>query len=80
MTRIHIRWLVISTLALAATALLVFLFWPRPLDVDTDAVVQGPLADVVSDQGIARARQAYVVSAPVSGRLGRASRTSTLSI
>jgi HlyD family secretion protein len=71
MTRTYIRWLVVSTLGLAAGGILVFLFWPRPIGVDTDMVGQGPVADVVADQGIARVRQAYVVSAPVVGRLER---------
>jgi HlyD family secretion protein len=71
MTRTYMRWLAVSALALAAAAILVFLFWPRPVEVDADVVARGPIADVVADQGIARARQAYVVSAPVNGRLER---------
>ena len=31
----------------------------------------GPLAETVSDQGLARVRQAFVISAPVNGRLER---------
>jgi HlyD family secretion protein len=60
-------------LGLAAAGLLVFLFWPRAVDVDVAAVHRGPIADVVADQGTARVRQAYVVSAPVGGRLERVS-------
>jgi HlyD family secretion protein len=71
MSRTHIRWLMMSTSGLAAAGLLGFLFWPRPIEVDTDVVAQGSIADVVADQGIARVRQAYVVSAPVAGRLER---------
>ena len=71
MTRAAIRWVVISTLGVAAAGVLIFLFWPRPIEVDTAKVEEGPIADVVSDQGTARVRQAYVVSAPVNGRLER---------
>jgi HlyD family secretion protein len=71
MSRTHIRWLMMSTSGLAAAGLLGFLFWPRPIEVDTDVVAQGSIADVVADQGLARVRQAYVVSAPVAGRLER---------
>jgi HlyD family secretion protein len=71
MARTHIRWLVMSTLGVAAAGILVFLFRPRPIEVDTDVVARGSIADVVADQGIARVRQAYVVSAPVTGRLER---------
>ncbi len=71
MARTHIRWIVISTLGLAAIGLLVFLFWPRAIEVDTASVGEGPIADAVADQGVARVRQAYIVSAPVNGRLER---------
>jgi HlyD family secretion protein len=71
MTKAEIRWIVLSVLGLAAAGLLVFLFWPRALDVDAAAVRRGPIADVVSDQGTARVRQAFIVSAPVGGRLER---------
>jgi HlyD family secretion protein len=60
-----------SVLGLAVTGLVVVLFWPRALDVDVAAVHRGPIAEVVTDQGTARVRQAYVVSAPVGGRLER---------
>jgi HlyD family secretion protein len=70
-TKGQVRWTVMSGLGLAAASLLVFLFWPRPFDVDVATVARGPIADVVADQGTARVRQAYVVSAPVGGRLER---------
>jgi HlyD family secretion protein len=71
MPRTYIRWIALSTLGVAAAGVLVFLFWPRAIEVDSAVVGQGPIADVVSDQGIARVRQSYVVSAPVNGRLER---------
>jgi len=71
MTRTQTRWIVILSAAAVAAGLLVFLLWPRPVAVDAATVRQGPIAEVVSDQGTARVRQAYVVSAPVAGRLER---------
>ncbi len=71
MTKTLIRWVVIGLLAVAVVALVVFLFWPRPVEVDVAAVRRGPIADVVADQGTARVRQAYVVSSPVGGQLER---------
>lgn len=71
MTRTRTRWAVILATAAAVGGLLLFLLWPRPVAVDAAGVRQGPIADVVSDQGTARVRQAYVVSAPVAGRLER---------
>jgi HlyD family secretion protein len=71
LTKAQIRWLVVGALSLIAVGLLVFLFWPRPVEVDAAQVRNGPIAETVSDQGMARVRQAYVVSAPVGGRLER---------
>ncbi len=69
--KLQVRGYVISGLAIAAAGLLVFLFAPRPLEVEAAAVRRGPIAEAVTDQGVARVRQAYVVSAPVAGRVER---------
>jgi HlyD family secretion protein len=71
MTKTHIRWVMMGLLGLAMAVLVVFLFWPRPVNVDAAPVCQGPIADVVSDEGTARVREAYVVSSPVGGQLER---------
>jgi HlyD family secretion protein len=71
MTRSRIRWAVTIGIALVAVAMLADLLWPRAFDVDAAAVRRGRISDVVVDQGVARVRQSYVVSAPVSGRLER---------
>ena len=71
MAKAQIRWFVIGALGLITASLLVFLFWPQPIAVETTSVRLSPIADAVADQGTARVRQAYVVSAPVSGRLER---------
>jgi len=44
---------------------------PRPVPVEIAASRMGPIAETVSDEGYARVREAYVVSAPVPGRLER---------
>jgi HlyD family secretion protein len=67
----NLRWLVLAALAAAATALLIFLFWPRPQLVEAAQVRRGPITETVADQGVARVRRTYVVSAPVGGRLER---------
>ncbi|HWA62831.1 MAG TPA: efflux transporter periplasmic adaptor subunit, partial [Caulobacteraceae bacterium] len=69
--RSNTRWIVIAGLAAATAAVLAFLFWPRPLQVETASVRTGPIAETVADQGMARVRRSYVVSAPVAGRLER---------
>lgn len=58
-----------ATLALAV--LLVFAFRPRPVLVDIGEITRGPLTVAVRDEARTRARNVYVVSAPVSGRLLR---------
>jgi HlyD family secretion protein len=70
-SKLNIRWVVIAGLAIVAAAILAVLFTPRPLPVEAAAIRRGPIAETVSDQGQARVRRAYVVSAPVSGRLER---------
>lgn len=67
----HIRWIFIAAAAAVVAGLLAFLYAPRPLAVDAAEARRGPIAETVSDQGWARVRRAYVVSAPVGGRLER---------
>src|SRR5262249_20077730 len=43
----------------------------RPLDVEVATAARAPLEQVISDDGIARVRERYTVSAPVAGTLAR---------
>jgi HlyD family secretion protein len=65
------RWGLGGAVLAIVAATLFLLFAPRPVPVDLATVSRGPIAETVADQGYARAREAYVVSAPVSGRLER---------
>ena len=58
----------LASLLLVAIGLL---FVPRPVEVDSALVSQGPISETLSDQGVAKVREAYLVSSPVSGRLER---------
>ncbi|HUK35351.1 MAG TPA: HlyD family efflux transporter periplasmic adaptor subunit [Vicinamibacterales bacterium] len=69
--RMPARWIITATLIGASVAGVVWLIQPRPVDVETATVRRGPIADTVADQGVARVRDAYVVAAPVNGRLER---------
>lgn len=62
----------VASAALAA-ALAGLAFWlsPDPLPVETAPVVRGPIREVVEGTGRTRVRDRYLVSAPVSGHLGR---------
>lgn len=48
-----------------------YAFWPRPVAVDLGAVVRGPMMVGITDDGVTRAKELYVVSAPVTGYLTR---------
>lgn len=52
-------------------ALLVYAFWPRPVEVDLAQIVRGSLRVTVDEDGRTRIRERYVVSAPLTGRLLR---------
>lgn len=63
------RWpLVVALLLLAG---LVFAFWPSPQLVDTGKVTRGAMAVGVTDDGVTRAEDHYIVAAPVTGYLSR---------
>lgn len=65
------RW-VLGGLVLAVVGLtLALLFLPRPITVEVESVRRGPIADSVSAEGTARLHEAYVIAAPVTGRLER---------
>lgn len=57
--------------ALAAIAILWFLFAPEPVVVELTTVTQGPLQVTVNNQGQVRAHDKYVVAAPVAAELER---------
>src|SRR5579863_2768485 len=58
-------------LAAALVAAVVLAMRPHPLDVDVARVVRAPLDQKVVDEGRARVRERYTVSAPVAGSLAR---------
>ena len=58
-------------IAVAVIATLVVAFRPQPVAVDMAEVTRGLLAVTVDAEGRTRAREVYVVSAPVAGRLLR---------
>ncbi|MDP3490288.1 MAG: HlyD family efflux transporter periplasmic adaptor subunit [Phenylobacterium sp.] len=57
--------------ALTLTAALVLTFRTPPVQADIGEITRGPLTVVVRDEAKTRARNVYVVSAPVSGQLLR---------
>ncbi len=63
------RWIWFGAIALVG--LIVLGLWPKPLPVETAVVSRGELVVSVSEEGMTRVRNRYVISAPVSGQLRR---------
>jgi HlyD family secretion protein len=55
----------------AAVALIALAFLPDPVPVDVATVQRGPLMVTVDEDGETRAKDRYVISAPVAGRIAR---------
>jgi HlyD family secretion protein len=66
-----LRKLLLAAVGVAALALVVYAFLPKPVDVDVATVRRGPLQVTVDREGKTRIRERYVVSAPLTGRLQR---------
>lgn len=69
-----VRWLKRLGLALFAGALIaamVYALLPQPVPVDLAVVDRGPLTVTIDEEGIARIRDVYSVSAPIAGRVDR---------
>lgn len=63
------RWpLGIAAILLAG---LTVAFWPTAEQVDVGQVTRGPMAVGITDDGVTRAEEYYVISAPVTGYLSR---------
>lgn len=53
------------------TGLVVYGFWPQPIEVETVSPQAGAIAITVDDDGETRIRERYVLSAPVTGKMLR---------
>lgn len=63
-------------MAASATAMLLALawaLWPKPVIVEVAEVTRGPLVVTVDEEGKARIKDVYTVSAPITGKLIRPS-------
>jgi HlyD family secretion protein len=57
----------------AAAASLIWFAWPRPVAVDLATIAKGSLEVTADDDGKARVRHVYTVSAPIGGKVLRIS-------
>lgn len=67
------RRLITLAVLLAAAAALAWSFWPRPVAVETAVVARRDLTVTVEEEGKARIREVFTVSAPISGQALRSS-------
>jgi HlyD family secretion protein len=65
------RWLFWGVGAAVLSAGLAYGFWPQPVPVDLVRIAQEPFQVTVDDEGVARIRDVYVVSAPIGGFVQR---------
>lgn len=63
------RWAILIAVLLIAG--LLYALWPEAVAVDTDTVSRGEMTVGITDDGVTRADEYYVVSAPVTGYLSR---------
>ena len=69
--RKHSRNYTLIAVAALLVLLTVWAFWPRPTAVDLGAVTTGHMMVTIDEEARTRVRDAYVVSAPIAGRLMR---------
>ncbi|MBX7459273.1 efflux RND transporter periplasmic adaptor subunit [Qipengyuania sp. 1NDH17] len=63
------RWALLATAIMLAG--LLYAMWPEAVAVDTAKVSRGAMTVGITDDGVTRAEEFYIVSAPVTGYLSR---------
>ena len=63
-----VRRLISLAVLLAVAAALAWSFWPRPVVVETVVVERRDITVTVEEEGKARIREIYTVSAPITGQ------------
>ena len=66
-----IRWGAVGGVGLAMLLIVLMFLRPPAMSVEAATVTRGPIDEALADQGQARVRQAYVVAAPIAGRVQR---------
>lgn len=68
-----LRQILTAIVVLIVIAGLIYAFWPQPMLVDIGTVARGHMMLTINEEARTRVREAYIVSAPVSGNLMRVS-------
>lgn len=66
-----IRRVTILAITLAVLGAFVWAFWPRPIPVETEVIARRDITVEVEDEGEARIREVFSVSAPIAGQMLR---------
>src|SRR5690606_6513569 len=66
-----LKWIVGVIVVAAIVAATVYALMPRPVEVDVGQAVSGPMQVTINEEGTARIRDVFRVSAPIPGRLER---------
>ena len=69
-----LRWLATSLFLVSVVAALAWALWPRPLPVETAAIGKRDITVAVEEEGKARIREIYSISAPINGQTLRVER------
>ncbi len=69
--RAWLKWIVGLGAVAAIVAAVVYAMMPRPVEVDVGEVTSGAMQVTINEEGTARIRDVFRVSAPISGRLER---------
>ncbi len=67
----NVRHALLAASIVAAALAAVFALRPAPVPVDVARVTRGPLSVVIEEDGVARVKDRFLVSAPVTGSLSR---------
>ena len=68
---VWVRRTIFLVVAVLIVAGVVYALLPKPVAVDLATVDRGPIEVTVDEEGIARIREVYEVSAPLAGQLER---------
>lgn len=65
------RWIVIFTIGVVALLAIFYGFLPKPVPVDSVKVKRGPMRVTIEEEGEARVKERFIISAPVAGFMRR---------
>jgi HlyD family secretion protein len=66
-----LRRLALIVFVVAVAGAVAWALWPRPVEVELARASVGTLTVTVDEDGVTRVKERYVVSSPLTGRLGR---------